>query len=112
MPPKKGQPSYAISEQWQDEVRARIAEMDVSQNELARRAGISKAALSEALTVGAVETTVMPAIHKALGWPAPEVVVHPDRLEMLSLWSQLSDFEKGVQLESLRNKSLHRKRRG
>jgi transcriptional regulator with XRE-family HTH domain len=112
MPPRKGQPAYAISDDWQDRVRDRIAEMGISQNELARRAHISKSALSEALMSGAVETTVMPEIHKALGWPMPQIVLHPDRLELLALYEEMSEFDKGASLERLRSQSAMRKRRG
>lgn len=111
MPPRKGQPGYAISQDWQNRVRERLVEMDISQSELARRAHISKSAVSEALMAGAVETTVMPEIHKALGWPVPQIVLHPDRLELLALYESLSEFDQGAHLERLRQQAEQRKRR-
>ena len=85
-------------------MRTRIEEMKAageirSQNELAAKAGISKSSLSEALSDDAVQSTVMPQIHKALGWPkplmAPPVVV----LRLVEYFDQLSEFRKGEWLE-------------
>lgn len=56
--PLKGH-AYPIDSDWRDRVAARILEMKISQNELARRAKISKASLSEALDSGSVQTTVI-----------------------------------------------------
>lgn len=95
--PRKG-PAYAITPQWQDDVLSRINELGISQNELARRAKISKASLSEALTDGAVQTTVMPEIHRALGWPEPPVAFTRDALEMLKLYGEMSERDQGEML--------------
>ncbi|HVY79864.1 MAG TPA: hypothetical protein VG994_02690 [Steroidobacteraceae bacterium] len=91
---------------------ARIDEMGVSQNQLARDAGISKASLSEALAVGAIQTTVMPQIHKALGWKAPPTTFSPDQFEALALYMDLNDFDRGEMLEKLRQKVEQKKRPG
>ncbi len=95
--PRKG-PAYAITPQWQRDVLDRIEEMEISQNELARRAKISKASLSEALAAEAVQTTVMPAIHKALGWPEPPLAMTRDALEMMKLYSEMSERDQGEML--------------
>lgn len=58
--------------------------MEISQAEFARRAGISKASLSEALNLDSKQSTLVPAIHKALGWPAPRpLLMSPDTEEMM-----------------------------
>jgi hypothetical protein len=101
--PRKG-PAYPILPGWRKAVLDRIEEMDISQNQLARDAKISKASLSEALAEGAVQTTVMPEIHKALGWKVPPTTFHPDAFEASALYSELGDFDRGEMLEKLRQK--------
>lgn len=80
----------------------RIGELKISQNELARRAHISKSALSEALAPDSVQTTVMREIHKALGWEPPPTGFSPDALEALSLYDQMPDREQGEILAEMR----------
>lgn len=105
--PRKG-PAFPISPEWQREVRTRINERGISQNELARLAGVSIAAMSEALREGAVQTTVMVEINKAIGLPRPTPFT-PDSLEMLSLFDDLSEIDRGAAIEYAR--SLKRKTR-
>jgi lambda repressor-like predicted transcriptional regulator len=100
--PRKG-PAYPISRQWQEDVLARIDELGISQNELARRAKISKASLSEALADGAIQSTVMPEIHRALGWPVPSALFTRDALELLALYDQMSERDQGALVERARN---------
>ncbi len=105
--PREG-PAYPISPEWRTRVREAIDALrddngkQLSDAKFAIRAGISKAALSEALRDDSVQTTVMPDIHKALGWPPPELVLNPDKLEMLKQWDASDDFERGRLLESAR----------
>ena len=110
--PRKG-PAYPISPQWRERVLGQLEQLGISQNELARRAQISKAAMSEALVKGAVQTTVMPEIHRALGWPAPPTDFSPDSLEMLAMYDSLDERGKGAQMERLRMElEQSKKRRG
>ena len=101
--PRKG-PAYPILPGWRDAVLARIDELEISQNQLARDAGISKSSLSEALDEAAVQTTVMPQIHKALGWKEPPTTFAPDHFEASALYAALSDFDRGDMLAQLRAK--------
>jgi hypothetical protein len=80
----------------------------------ARLAKISKPALSEALASESVQTTVMPDIHKALGWRPPRLVLAPDQLELLAQWDAMDDFERGAQLERARSAAqrVHNRRSG
>ena len=68
--PRKG-PAYPIDNEWRERVEEAISSMKISHAELARRAHVSKASLSEALSKNSTQSTLVPAIHKALGWPAP-----------------------------------------
>lgn len=104
--PRKG-PAYPITEEWQTWVRARIDEMKEaqeirSQNDLAVRAGISKASLSEALSENAVQTTVMPQIHKALGWPPPLLTPPVYVLRLVEYFTELGELDQGQWLERFR----------
>lgn len=74
--------------------------MSISQNELARRAKISKSSLSEALDDGSVQTTVMP--QKALGWPMPPLALSPDTLELIALYNQMDARDQGAMVERAR----------
>lgn len=100
--PRKG-PAYAISKEWRALVLSRLKEMNISQNELARRAKISKAAISEALNEDSVQTTVMPQINKALGWHVPPVTLSPDQLELLALYDQMPERDQGAMVERARS---------
>lgn len=68
--PRKG-PAYPIDNEWRQRVEAAIDSMRISHAEFARQAKISKASLSEALSSSSKQSTLVPAIHKALGWPPP-----------------------------------------
>lgn len=68
--PRKG-PAYPIDNVWREAVERAISSMKISHAEFARRAKVSKASLSEALNQKSTQSTLVPAIHKALGWPVP-----------------------------------------
>lgn len=105
--PRKG-PAYPITKEWQGWVRERIEQLKEagevrSQNALAAKAGISNAALSEALSEEAVQTTVMPEIHKALGWPRPLLTPPIYVLHLVEYFERLPAIEQGQWLERLRS---------
>lgn len=106
--PRKG-PAYPILPGWRDAVLNRISELEISQNQLARDAKISKASLSEALAIGAVQTTVMPQIHKALGWPSPPTSFAPDHFEAAAIYAALPDFDRGDIMAQLRSRLAAKK---
>lgn len=113
--PRSG-PAYAITANWQQWVRDRIDEMKKlgevrSQNAVAKRAGIAPSSLSEALGEDAVQTTVMPEIHKALGWPPPLLCPPIHVLRLVERFEKLDDRTQGEWLERLRNEIAQAKRR-
>jgi hypothetical protein len=107
--PRKG-PAFGITPDWQKWVRERINEMKkngdcASDADFAERlAGIGKASLSEALKKGAVQTTVMREIHKALGWPPPAMALPVKVLEFVQLYMKLDEGTRGEMLGELREK--------
>jgi hypothetical protein len=100
--------AYIITDEWRRKVRAAIdALLDdngkpLSDAKFAKRARISPAALSEALSPGSTQTTIMREIHEALGWEEPRLVIAPDTLEALAQWDALGEFARGAMLEKLR----------
>jgi hypothetical protein len=105
--PRKG-PAYPITPEWQGRVRDRIdAMIDAkeveSQNEVARNAGIAQSSLSGALKKGAVQSTVMREIHKALGWPPPLMCPPVYVLQLVEYFQRLSELDQGRWLERMRN---------
>lgn len=106
--PRPG-PAYPITKEWKGWVRDRIEELKRrgeirSQNDLAAKAGIAKSSLSEALSEESVQSTVMPDIHRALGWPPPLMCPPVHILQLVEYYESLSPFEQGQQLEKLRAK--------
>lgn len=101
--PRKGH-QYPIDSDWKRQVRERMLELGISQNELARRAKISKTSLSQALNTESLQTAYLPEIHKALGWRVPPLVLSQDAIEMLALYDSLDEFDRGVNIERLRAK--------
>lgn len=99
--PRKGY-AYPITPGWRERVLEKIIELGITQNELARRAKISKTSLSDALNEASVQTTVMPAIHKVLGWEPPPLALTPDTLELLALYEQMSERDQGAMVERAR----------
>lgn len=108
--PQKGH-QYPIDRDWKRRVLERLEEMKISQNELARRAKISKSALSEALDDESIQSAAVARIHKVLGWPEPPLVLTLDALELLKLYEQLPDFDRGSLIENARNRVEGAKRR-
>ena len=114
--PKPGG-AYIIDDEWRRRVREAIAEMvdengkAMSEAKFAKRAGIAKSSLSEALSPTSVQTSVMPQIHAALGWEPPRLVIAPDTLEALAQFDALSDFKKGEMLEKLRAEAARERAR-
>lgn len=109
---------YAIDTAWKHAVRVRLAEMDWSASDLARKVGTTPQAISYVLGRAAT-SSLIPAIHDALGWDRPALVT-PVRHEttdadaqgpadanegfpaasplveqLLALFADLSDLNKG-----------------
>lgn len=102
---------FAISPEWQDEVRARLdKKLGISQNELARRIGCSISTLSEALAKGAQHTAWMPEINEVVGLPQPRALT-PDTLWLNDVFESLGDQDKGALLERVRMMLEQKKKR-
>jgi hypothetical protein len=100
--PRKG-PAYPITPEWQGWVADRLKELHWKPADLVRESGVSKASISKVLNPGAVQTTVMREIHKALKWPPPLMTPPIYILELVDTFQNLSDLEQGRWLERFRN---------
>lgn len=115
--PRTG-PAWPITPEWRRDVRLAIDAMrdergkPISDAAFARLAKISKASLSEALDDGSTQTTVMPDIHKALGWDPPRLVLAQETLELLTQWDNMGEFERGQLLERARQSADRVRSRG
>lgn len=95
-------PAHPVSTEWKRAVRARIKELGMEQNELARRLGCAQSSLATLLGPVARQSSLVPAIHAALGWPAPGVPVGPDAAELLHLFVQLPEELRATTLAQVR----------
>lgn len=114
--PNKG-PAYPISAEWRRQVSDAIEDLKndeqseiTSRASFARKAKIGKSSLTEALDDASIQSTVMPEINAALGWPAPRVLSTPDELELWSAVEALSDRDLG-RLLGMAESTLARLRR-
>ncbi len=103
--PREG-PAYPITPEWKARVRAAIDDLInsgefKSDAEFAKSAGFARSTLSETLSKGSVQSTIMPQIHKALKWPEPLKSPPNQVLELVHAFTKLPDLERGKLLERL-----------
>lgn len=103
--PRKGT-AYPIDDEWRRRVEQRMAELAIpSRAELARRVKCSRAAITELFDEEQRQSTLVPDVHKALGWPPPSpLFLAQDAQELLALYNELSDFDRGEHIGGLRAK--------
>jgi transcriptional regulator with XRE-family HTH domain len=84
-------PAWPISEQWKREIRQLMSAKDVSDAELARRVGVSRAAVGRLWMMETRQSRMVPLIHRALGLPAPAVSKErsAELAEILDGWRDL-----------------------
>lgn len=103
--PREG-PAYPISDDWREQVADAIDELKkkpdsgiTSRNDFAEKCGIAASSLTAALKPDSVQSTVMPQINAALGWPAPRVLSTPDELEIWAAVEALDERTLGRMIE-------------
>lgn len=97
--PRKGQ-AFPIDADWRRRVREAIAADYKSEAAFAKAAKISKSSLSEALNPESKQSTLVPAIHKQLGWekPRPLLMSHDDE-EIMKILGRMDPRDKAALLE-------------
>lgn len=89
--------AYPVKTQWQAEVMKRLQEMGWTKKDLARKIGCAPSTMTETLTsADARHSTLVPAIHAAIGWdPPPDPQSPPlpsaDAIEMGHLFDRLPE---------------------
>lgn len=90
-------PAYPVKEQWQNDVRKRLDAIGMTKKDLARKIGAAQSSVQETLTsAGARYSSLVPAIHAAIGWdPPPDPqsppLPSPDAIEMAHLFDRLPE---------------------
>lgn len=85
-------PAYPVTKEWKDAVRGRMRELGYDQKALARRVRCAQSTLAEMLAEEAVQSSIVPRIHAALGWPPPGLpIASPDAGEMAYLFPRLPE---------------------
>jgi transcriptional regulator with XRE-family HTH domain len=108
--PRKGS-AYPITKEWRTAVVAGFKAKGLSQNQFADLAKVSKASLSEALNPESKQSTLVPAIHKALGWPPPmPLVLTPEKHTLLAIYDRIPERDQGALLERAKQFDEQRKR--
>lgn len=88
-------PAYPITKPWQDAIRARMAELDWSQRDLAKAVGCTQPAIAWVFRPQAKQSSLVPKIHKALGLmkllPPSTESVAPLRAELYEMLENAPD---------------------
>src|SRR4051812_8915558 len=98
--------------EWKDAVSKRMEELGISRAELSRRCKVSDAAISILFKPDTETSRLVPAIHRALGWPPPAMLpvwLDAQRAHLEAVWPNLSDDDRRLLVDTaikfaLRNK--------
>lgn len=99
-------PAYPITAEWRANVRKRLRELEMTERQLADRVRCAQSTISEALSAAAVQSSLVPDIHRVLGWPAPDAPGAPiaagEYSEIMAAWPTLPDVLKQSLLDQIR----------
>jgi hypothetical protein len=96
-------PAYPITDEWKSSVRLRLKEISMTEKQLASRIGCAQSTISETLSPASMQSSLVPDIHKVLGWPEPGVPVPSGEYsEVFTAWSLLPDVMKQGMLDQVR----------
>lgn len=96
---RKG-PAYPVTEKWKDAVHERMRELGIRQADLARALDCTNSSLHALFQPNTKQSKLVPLIHKALKWPAPQPInTSPDAMEILDLLGKMDDEFKRQLLE-------------
>lgn len=95
--------AFPITTEWQDGVRVRMRELGLGQHQLAAIIKCKQPSLSALLSPRARHSTLVPAIHAALGWPPPSIPIpSKDLAEIVRLLSDMPPEVKDAWLAQAR----------
>lgn len=100
--PREGS-TYRIDDAWRSRAEERLVELGWTRARLARESGCSRSLVTELLDGKKQQTTYLPEMHGALGWPPPlPPIASKDAGEMLYLWERLDETQRVRLLERAR----------
>lgn len=100
--PRKGA-SFPITDEWRAAVARELRVRKMRQQDLANAIGCSQPTLSHLLSGVATSSSLVPQIHKALGWAPPRAdVPSGDVGELLKIWDRLTELDRARLLERAR----------
>lgn len=86
---------WPVDDAWLERILAEMQRQQISPSELARRAGVTSAAISILLNGKATQSRIVPQIHDALGLPPPVPDNAGDAVAELSrLWPDISEGDR------------------
>lgn len=98
--PRRG-PAYPTTPEWKQAVREAIDEKGLDLKRFARKLRCAQSSLSEALADNGIQSSLVPVIHKALGWPPPPLpqpppndpipIATPDAVELAAMFDRLPE---------------------
>lgn len=94
----RGGYGYPVKGTWQEDVRAQLKRLGLTEKELAKKVGCAQSTMHDTLNnPEARSSSLVPAIHDAIGWdppPDPQAPVplpSPDAIEMGHLFDRLPE---------------------
>lgn len=93
---------WTVDESWKRDVRALMERKGISQADLARAAGVMPSAITLLFKAETIQSRLVPAIHKALGLPAPTITAVSERDEARArldkIWRELTTEQRELLL--------------
>jgi hypothetical protein len=86
-------PSYPVTAEWKEEAIQRMQAREYTRAELASKVGCTEAALSQLFGSGMMASSLVPRVHRALGWPMQDTppTWNKDVVELNHTVARLSD---------------------
>lgn len=95
-------PTWPTDARWKADVLRLMAELQISRAELARRVGVSDAAITQLFRSEQQSSRLVPAINRVIGMPPPALVgvdVDAVRAELDAEWQTLDDASRQLVLD-------------
>jgi hypothetical protein len=97
--PRRGIP-YPVTRTWQNRVRSALEQGKMTPKQFAKKVGCAQSTMSDLLSENARHSTLVPKIHRVLGWEPPQLpedvsapvpIPTPDAVELSKMFDRLSD---------------------
>lgn len=85
---------WHVSAEWKHQALEAMKAESISRAELARRVGVSDAAITQLFSTRTKQSRLVPAIHAVLGWTPPVQSggeIDSELAELIDLWGRMDD---------------------